>query len=135
MEKFGIEYVVTYVKLTKLKWKKPMIDLPESLKSVEFVDCNLFSLPSVPAVYFLCTKSRVLYIGCTRNLRSRILDHDKIRKFSLFRNITLFWEETTEGDFKKESELIRKYKPFLNYPRKVKIGKLQVLDYLFAFEK
>lgn len=50
-------------------------------------------LPAIPAVYFAISKKQILYVGSTKNLKSRWLKHHRIKEIKAFNDIKIAWFE------------------------------------------
>lgn len=66
--------------------------------------------PTCPCIYFLCRENRIVYIGQTVNLASRLGQHVMSKHFD-----RIFYFEVAARDLKElEAELIEYYDPELN---------------------
>lgn len=85
--------------------------------------------PEVPCVYFLIQNDKVTYIGQTKNLKNRIIQHESEQQIDIWLGDKKIYseEEVFDGVFyyplpfgsdvriMVESELIRRYYPKMNY--------------------
>ncbi len=71
-------------------------------------------LPTVPAVYVIHDWNRAIYVGSTKNLRSRALNH--IASFGDATGLTFSFSVTTRaGDWlTREYRIIRRLRPAMN---------------------
>ncbi|MBO3459484.1 GIY-YIG nuclease family protein [Aetokthonos hydrillicola] len=94
------------------------------LPSVYLLDKD--KLPSCACIYFICdSKDKILYIGRTLNLVERWKDHhrlNELKRFNLKNPVSISWM-TCSDDINTlsslENELIKLYKPPLNWSRVV----------------
>ena len=98
-------------------------DIKKKLPRTQWSEKHLFLIPKIPAVYFLCTRNRILYIGGTSHLYNRMMNRSHtIRKYMNFKNLKLYWLETCYSEL--EREFIYKLQPLLNKQSKVGFFKL-----------
>ena len=76
-------------------------------------------LPECPAVYYVLWRSKVLYVGSTKNLRKRFLNHHRAGAFDVFESVEIAWQEMDKAislrDLRAcESEAISVSMPILN---------------------
>lgn len=72
-----------------------------------FAECDLAAVADVPAVYALIRDASIIYIGTTAKLKSRLNQHRPIN----FTSVGII----PGRDLQLEGELIRKFRPPLNY--------------------
>jgi hypothetical protein len=88
-------------------------DLSSELKQHNAVEVDLETTSTIPTgggVYFLCSPDRILYIGISENIRRRINNHRRTKRFSRLFCIS------EPGSIRRriESTLISHYLPTLN---------------------
>jgi len=113
-----------------MKSKIENLENVKRLPFVEWTESQFRNTPNIPAVYFLCTNKRVLYIGYSKTLHNRMLTNTLIRKYMAFRGIKLYWFESCYPE--DEGKFIKKLQPMLN-----KQGKKPIIyraSNLYAFE-
>lgn len=80
---------------------------------------KVWIFPQKFGVYALVYKNRVLYIGCTKNLRNRLYRHPKAIEifidFKLRSSLKVYYKVTKTMDRGLESRLIGQIKPKYNY--------------------
>lgn len=76
-------------------------------------------LPECPAVYYVLWRDKVLYVGSTKNLRKRFLNHHRASAFDVFESVEIAWQEMNAAISLRElraceSEAISVSMPILN---------------------
>lgn len=87
---------------------------------------NLNTLPSLPlsdkhklpncsAVYIVHDNGQWLYVGSTKSLTRRWLQHNQCAALSAYSSPVISWQETPEYNLREvESSIIERYQPLLN---------------------
>lgn len=83
-----------------------------ALPSIPLSDCR--DLPSIPAIYFAMSSGTIQYIGMSKNLRKRWVNHHHKKHLDLDADIA--WIEVSNLDLlpQIEAALIQWFKPPLN---------------------
>lgn len=83
--------------------------VPEAIREL---DIDFLELKLRPAVYFLCLKGRIIYVGSTSNIAQRIARHREDRR--VFDSAIYFHCLNIAGARSAEKEFIKSLKPDFN---------------------
>lgn len=89
-----------------------MIDLKD-LPKVSL--SNRGNLPAISAVYFCFTRTKVLYVGQSQDIRHRWRGHHKLEELLLIEGVFIGWLDCAPSELAhKEQKYILRLKPLLN---------------------